>query len=153
VEEYQMKAAFLCNFAAFVEWPDRPQEKPTQPITICVIGQDPFSHWLEDLVKGRMIGDRRLAAHRIARIGDAGACRLLFVPASAENRLPSLMPEIHSSGVLTVGESDAARQAGLVIIFAMEGHKVRFEINTKAAETENLRISAKLLNLSRPVKK
>jgi hypothetical protein len=153
IDEYQMKAIFLCNFAAFVEWPDRLFERPTQPISICVMGQDPFGHWLEDAVKGRMIGDRRLTTHRISRIGDARSCRVIFIATSAESRLPSLMSEIRSTGVLTVGESDVTRQAGVVITFAMEGRKVRFGINTKAAECESLRISAKLLGLSHSVRK
>src|SRR4051812_10850373 len=50
--EYQVKAAFLYNFARFTEWPGGTFAKPKDPLTICVLGQDPFGPDLEETVKG-----------------------------------------------------------------------------------------------------
>lgn len=153
VDEYQMKALFLCNFAEFVVWPERsPLNSSNQSMTICVIGDDPFGRWLDEDVKGRSIDGRKLTVRRISKINDARSCPVLFIPSSEEERLPALMSRIRSTGTLTIGESDAARVAGVVITFTMEGRKVRFRINGEAAETEKLRISSKLLSLARDVK-
>ena len=40
--EYRVKAAFLLNFAKFVEWPAGETPASESPIAICVIGEDPF---------------------------------------------------------------------------------------------------------------
>jgi len=116
------------------------------------MGPDPFGHWLEDAVKGRMLGERSFSARRISKLGDAKSCRVLFVSSSGKN-LSALLSGLTSTGVLTVGESEAAREAGVVVTFAMEGRKVRFGINSDAAEREKLRFSSKLLSLSQAAKK
>ena len=50
-DEYQVKAAFLYNFAKFVEWPPGTFANATDPIGICIVGQNPFGSMLEE--KGR----------------------------------------------------------------------------------------------------
>ena len=39
--EYDVKAAYLYNFAKFVEWPPEAFPAPDAPFAICVLGQDP----------------------------------------------------------------------------------------------------------------
>jgi hypothetical protein len=39
--EYQVKAAFLFNFAKFVEWPSDTFQRENAPIVLCVFGHDP----------------------------------------------------------------------------------------------------------------
>jgi hypothetical protein len=153
LDEYEMKALFLYNFAKFVEWSDRPFESPTQAITICVAGQDPFGHWLRDTVKGRLIDGRPLIVAHISNIAEAGFCRMLFIASSEENRLPALLAGVSAKGILTIADSDRATEQGVMINFILEGGKVHFEINPGAAESEKLRISSKLLSLARIVKK
>ncbi len=41
MDEYQVKAAFLYNFAKFVEWPAETGGAPGA-LTICILGRDPF---------------------------------------------------------------------------------------------------------------
>jgi|SRR5450755_4372659 hypothetical protein len=40
--EYQVKAAFVFNFAKFVEWPLDTFKSENAPIVFCVFGHDPF---------------------------------------------------------------------------------------------------------------
>jgi len=54
-DEYQVKAAFLYNFAKFVEWPPGTFANSSDPIGICIVGQNPFGSTLEDMVKGKKI--------------------------------------------------------------------------------------------------
>ena len=42
--EYPVKLAFLYNFAKFVEWPANSYSSPDAPLSICIVGHDPFSH-------------------------------------------------------------------------------------------------------------
>jgi hypothetical protein len=54
-DEYQVKAAFLYNFAKFVEWPQGTFATPHDPIGICIVGQSPFGLALDDTVRGKKI--------------------------------------------------------------------------------------------------
>ena len=56
--EYEVKAAFLLNFARLVEWPNSAFSGRDDPIALGVLGRDPFGGSLEKLVKGRSIGRR-----------------------------------------------------------------------------------------------
>jgi hypothetical protein len=142
--EYQVKAAFLFNFAKFVEWPTRPA---VEPIVICVAGVNPFGSLLAELVKGEQIGGRDVAA-RIILEPDAG-CHEVFIPRGAN--APAYLRAARGQPVLTVGEtSDFVAQGGLVRLY-LDGGQVRFEIARAAAERARLRISSRLLKLARIV--
>jgi branched-chain amino acid transport system ATP-binding protein len=40
--EYAVKAAYLAKFIPFITWPDSAFSSPAAPVTICVLGEDPF---------------------------------------------------------------------------------------------------------------
>src|SRR2546430_17063877 len=57
--EYQVKAAFLYNFAKFVEWPAQAFPRANAPFAICLAG-DSFEGELEKLVEGENLDGRPL---------------------------------------------------------------------------------------------
>jgi len=153
VDEYQVKAFFLYNFARYVEWPAQTFNSPADPIVICILGQNPFGGALEQAVHGKAVEGRTVVVHQISDIHPQCNCHILFVGANERKRFRSAVADIRGSGVLTVGENEGFANDGGVINFKVEGGKVRFEINVEAAGQEQLRISSKLLSLARIVKK
>lgn len=145
--EYEVKAAFLYNFARFVEWPPQPQ--PPSSFTICVLGTDPFGPVLDELIKGKSIQGMQLVARRPQQVEDAGDCQILFISASEDARLGHILAVLHGRSVLTVGEAKRFAHRGGMINFRREGSKVRFEINPDAAGQAGLTISSQLLKLAR----
>jgi len=147
--EYQVKAAFLLNFTKFVEWPADSLGAPGSPITVCILGDDPFGHTLDQIVGGELVNGRKLAVQRIRRTPAPGSCQLLFVSTSEKEiarTLPALGP-----GVLTVGEGESFLRDGGMIAFTIENRRVRFRINQTAAQRYGLKLSSKLLSLARTV--
>jgi len=153
VDEYQVKAAFLYNFAKFVEWPAQAFRDRSTPFTICVLGQNPFGPALEAAIDGKVVEDRKLVVRQFADVRQVSGCHILFVSSSERKLLRSILGEIKESGVLTVGETDGFTVEGGVVNLLVEGGRVRFEINLDAAGQQKLRISSKLLSLARIVKK
>ena len=145
--EYQVKAAFLYNFVKFVEWPAAP---PWQegPITLCVLGKDPFGGALERVIEGKTVNGRPLSIRRIGDMAGARSCHVLFVGAAEAGHVDEIVRIAHSSSVLTVSEIDRFCERGGVITFVMEGLRVRFRINPKAAASSGLTVSSKLLQLA-----
>jgi hypothetical protein len=150
-DEYQVKAAFLYNFAKFVQWPPEVFQSSSAPLAICILGQDPFGRSLEDTVVGREIDGRSLAVRHISSVKQVAGCQVLFIGAAEYKRSPPMLADIRTPGVLTIGDSDASGADGVVINFKLDGGKVRFEINVEAAEREKLRISSRLLSLAQIV--
>jgi hypothetical protein len=152
ISEYQVKAAFLYNFARFVEWPKDAFPDARTPILLGIVGEDPFGGALEQTVKGKTISGRELVLKRVPPQQDLKGFHLLFVSSSEARHLSQIMESVNGKGVLTVGETDGFTQAGGVINFTLVENKVRFEINTDAAERAGLKISSKLLSLAKIVK-
>jgi hypothetical protein len=147
LDEYQVKAAFLYNFAKFVQWPSDAFQSASEPIAICVLGQDPFGRSLEDTVAGRAIEGRSLIVRHISTVKQVAGCHVLFIGSADHKRSPPMLADI-KPGILTVGESDASGADGVVINFKLDEGKVRFDINVDAAEREKLQISSRLLSLA-----
>ncbi len=149
--EYQVKAAFLYNFAKFVEWPAEAFADASAAIHLCVVGEDPFGESLEQIVRGKAIQGRPLAIMRLKSDQDPRTCQILFISSSEKQRFGQILARLRESSVLTVGETQHFAQLGGIINFVLEESKVRFEINANAAERARLKISAKLLSLARIV--
>jgi hypothetical protein len=151
IDEYQVKAAFIYNFAKFVQWPAGAFQTSNEPIVICVLGHDPFGRSLEDTVAGRTIDGRFLIVRQISNPKQVAGCHVLFISAPQDNDLPQMLSGITTRGVLTIGESGASGADGVVISFRLERGKVHFDINLEAAERAKVRISSRLLSLAHVV--
>jgi hypothetical protein len=147
--EYKLKAVFLLNFARFVEWPVQAFSDDKAPITICVVGEDPFGRILDEAVKGEKVRDRALAIKRLSLQQDPHTCHIAFFSRSTVSQPANALLGLRGSYTLTVGEmEDGFFQQGGVINFVLVDQKVRFEVNTADAVQTNLKISSKLLALS-----
>jgi hypothetical protein len=152
-DEYEVKAAFLYNIAKFVEWPQGAFANPTDPIRICIAGENPFGSTLENMVQGKKLGDRAFVVRRLPDTQDAHRCQILFIGAAEWKRTRAMPEGLQRHGVLTVGETDDFTALGGIIGFKLDGARVRIQIALETAERAKLRISSKLLNLAEVVKK
>ena len=152
IDEYQVKAAFLYNFAKFVHWPERAFASPTAPVEICVFGRDPFGSSLEQTVAGKEFAGRKFHVRDIADPHDACKCHIVFVSAAEKKRFAVLFEAVQTSSVLTVGETPGFTAQGGVVNFRLENGAVHFEVNLEAARQKDLEISSKLLSLATVVK-
>ncbi len=148
VDEYQLKAVFLFNFAKFIEWPQQSFKSANDPVSICLLGKNPFGRSLDDAVNGKSVGGRTFVIRQISDFSQANGCHIVFVTSAQRKR----GCETPLPGVLTVGETEGFAAAGGVIGFKLDAGKVKLEINVDAAEQRKLRISSKLLSLAQIVK-
>jgi hypothetical protein len=151
-EEYQVKGAFLLNFAKFVDWPPQTFKAPTDPIIICILGQNPFGPGFEKPAQSSVAQNRPVSVKQIAEGVQACQCQIAFVSESERKLSKAMLQAVQGASVLTVGESEGFTANGGVIGFKLDGEKVRIEINTAASDRAKLHISAKLLSLAQAAK-
>jgi hypothetical protein len=147
--EYELKAAFLFNFAKFIDWPADSFASSQSPFTICVLGLDPFGNILEDDLQGKMIGNRPLAVRRIKDKAGVRLCQIEFVSSSESAHLAEVIGSLQSANVLLVGETNGFAASGGTIEFTLEDNHVRFTINIDAVGRSGLKFSSKLLSLAK----
>ena len=78
-------------------------------------------------------------------------CNILFVSASEEKHLPSILIVLQGSSVLTVAGIDKSIGSGGMVQFLVEGDRVRMAIDVGATGRARLKVSSKLLSLARAV--
>ena len=149
--EYEVKAAFIHNFAKFIEWPAEVFKNQTVSIHIGILGDGPINEPLMNL-NGKEVQQRTLKVSRIENINHVNSFHIIFVNPSQKKWSRSILASLRGTGILTIGDIPGfARQCG-AINFYLEKSRVRFEINVSAAEREGLKVSSKLLRLARIVK-
>lgn len=151
--EEQVKAAFLINFAKYIDWPSEGFPSPDSPYVFVVLGDARIDSALREMAAGKQVAGRSLL---VAAADDgsslAGGVHVLFVAEGAEGKLAPILALLDASCVLTVGESDQFLKDGGVVNLARRDHKIRLQINLGAAQSKQFKISSKLLSVSDVVK-
>lgn len=146
--EYQLKAAFIYNFAKFVQWPVEASGGSIDPLTLCVSGEEPFRIMQQSLA-GKRVRGQLIAVRAVDSSAEAAGCHLLFVSAASGQLLRALTRV--SGPVLTVGESGDFIRSGGMINLVRSDNRLRFEISRSVGERAGLKFSSQLLKLATPV--
>lgn len=146
--EYQIKAAFLFNFAKFVEWPSQAFADTNSPIVIGVLGKNVFGTDLEKTIRDKRVNNRLFKFKNFTDATEATNCHILFISSSEKDNFTKIVAGLHDASVLTVSDTDGFIKAGGMINFLLQDAKIRFEISDEAAKKAGLEVSSKLLSLS-----
>ena len=149
--EAQVKAAFLYKFCAYVDWPLQTFERPDSPFVIAVIDADPFADILEQTTTGRNVNGRPVEVHRLRRGASLTGAQIAFIAGSEATALTNAVASGKGQSVLIVTDTERGITYGSMINFVLDQDKVRFDIAPTLAEQNNLKISARLLNVARKV--
>jgi TonB family protein len=145
--EYQVKAAYLYNFAKSAEWPGQTLPSAASPLVIGVVaGDDEFIDSLTKTVAGRSIGTHPMGVKRITTDAELKSCQMVFVRSSAgRKRTQAVVSALASASVLLVGEEDGFLRQGGMINLVLANGTIRFEIDRGALERADIKVSAELL--------
>ena len=150
--EYLIKAAYLYNFAMFVDWPARAFASPDSPIVIGIVGRDPFGWALDQTVENKRISKRRITIERLQPHQVLTRCQILFIDQSEGPRVAELAQRLHGRPILIVDDAVDGSGRGGTIDFIVDDNRVGFAINRDAAKRAGLTISSKMLGLARAVR-
>lgn len=143
VPEFELKAAFLYNFALFTDWP----EKPKPDLVLCLYGKDRFGAAL-DSIEGKPVKNASIRIRRPDSLAQLRGCHMLFIADSEQHRLREILEAVNGAPVLTVMDSRGAARDGVMINLVLVEQRIMFEINTAAVQAAGLGISSKLLRLA-----
>lgn len=146
--ESSIKFAFLYNFGKFVEWPSSKFAKADSFFVFGFVGDDPFGDDLEKSVLNKTLNGHPIHVLHATSDEEMRECHILYIGASEKKRMPALLASVRGASVLTVSDSERFCLQGGMINFRIPENKVRFEINARAAEKENLKLSSKLLSVA-----
>jgi hypothetical protein len=149
VLEYRIKAAFLCKFANYVEWPAQAFARTDSPIVIGVVARDAVADEITRTAAALSVDGRPLKVRSLHQGDSIADVHLIYVASSENSRLAETLAAVKGRPVLVVTESSQAVALGSMINFVVVDNKVRFDISPHSAESSRLRISARLLSVAR----
>jgi hypothetical protein len=149
--ETAVKAAFLPKFAAYVSWPAGARVAQGAPLTLCVMGSDPFGRTIDEAVRGQQVDGHPLAVRRLPAGTDGSGCHIAFVQGPSPKATAQMLSALQGKPVLTVTDARGGPQRGM-IFFVVDGGRVRFHIDQAAAQQAGLSLSARLLGVALSVR-
>jgi hypothetical protein len=148
----EIKAAFIYNFAKFVEWPASSFASAETPLYLCTLDVAADRTPLP-LLDGRVAQGRVIRMLQVRDLSAVDQCHMLYVPVTTEaSRRTALIEALARRAVLTISEDQMfIDQGGMVSLF-IDDDRVRFSINLKLAQAAGLKVSARMLQLAREVR-
>jgi hypothetical protein len=144
----QVKAAFIYNFAKFVEWPPGTFTDQRAAITLCILKDEPLAAAVMAL-QGKEVQGRKIVVKQGLSIEEMKRCQIFFASASQKPGLIEIMRVLRAYPILTVtDEVDDFAKLGVIINLTRQEDKVRFAICNDNAGTCGLKISSQLLKLA-----
>jgi hypothetical protein len=150
LSEYDLKTAFLYQFTLYVEWPAERLGATNEPLVFGVVGTDEMANNLQQLTASNVQG-HPIEVRELAPGADVSDLHVLFVTKEQEANAAGMLRDAIANSVLAVTENTGGLPENSVINFALVDGKVRFDISLTNAQTADLEISSRLLQIARSV--
>lgn len=145
--EGQIKAAYIYNFAKFVQWPETAFTNSGEPLRVCIVGSDALFQAMQSL-QGKTVQGRPLTLSKRSFLESPPDAHILFIARQyGEGAWKELEKQVFTP-MLTIADFDSFVSEGGIIGFIQEGSKLRFAVNIAAARRSGLKLSSKLLRLA-----
>ena len=147
LSEDQIKAAYLYNFAKFVEWPADVLPRDNE-IMLCVIGSNALNGAL-DALNGRKAGEHPLRVEqRSYSDSSLSNCHMLYIGNSEQQRFLVTLKTLKNAPVLTLSDIENFAEKGGGIGLLFRDNKVVFEVNLEPIRNARLHVPGQLLNIA-----
>lgn len=147
--EDAIKAAFVLNFTAFVEWPAPTPSRPAKPLVLGVLAKPDFLQLVQEIASRKSDPARPRTIRGLASADEAAACDLVFVQAG--NDVAGVLKSVAGRPTLTVSDGDGFLESGGMIELSRSGENVVFDVHQRHVESAGLRMNSRVLKLARKV--
>jgi hypothetical protein len=113
-----------------------------------VVAPKAFVEALTRVIAGESIASRPLTVRAIQRPEDESACDILFIDASAKERLGGLLTAASGRPVLTVSDVPGCLDHGGMIQLLLIGNRVRFSVDLNNVQRSGIALSSELLKVA-----
>ena len=139
-QDYRIKATLIRQFCKYLNWPTA-----KETITIGAIGNSPVFDELLQMSKGTNLTVVKLDMESLLK------CDMLFIPASQDEYFDLILSKISQSPIVTITETVMLAEKGSAFTFYLDGDKLRFVLNKKALDRQNIKVSSTLISLAKVI--
>ncbi len=138
----KLKAVFIYTFTKYISWPTQGGD-----FTIGVLGSPAMSNELKGYVASRKVGTQSIKVVDFASAGALQNCHLVYVPASNNGSLGSVIAKYKTKPVVVVADSPGSIDKGAGINFIVDGGKQKFEVRETNLKKNGLKVNSELIKM------
>ena len=146
-KEYQLKAAYMLNFARFIYWPDDAFSTTLENFNICVFGENPFGNSL-DRLSSKKIHNKTIKIIYTKTLQEAESCHIVYFSKTEETTYEQTINQLPQFIKLTVSDIKGFSERGGMIEFIRVKNKIKFEINVDQSAKSGIKYRSQLLEVA-----
>ena len=150
-EREEVKAIYLGRLSNYTTWPNSASLENINSFKICVIGDNPFKHYLSNY-RDKQIKKKSVEIKYIKTTKESSDCHLLFISLSERKRVDQILKDIQKSPILTISEIRGFTERNGMIQFYMRGQKVKIKVNLDVLNHYGFSIHSDLLAIVKVVR-
>lgn len=142
---HEIYTMMVFNFTKYVQWPDA--DKPGEFI-IGVIGNEEVYKTLSTWYNGKTKGAKTYVIKKFSNATELSECAVVYIDKSKSSEFEAVNNKVRGKGTLVVTDRNGLGSKGSCINFKTVDDKLKFELNQKAIEATNLKVSSALTSMA-----
>ncbi|MDF2437142.1 MAG: hypothetical protein K0Q95_1518 [Bacteroidota bacterium] len=145
-KDYRAYSIYVYNFIKYIEWPESSKEGE---FVIAVIGDSPITKELRALAASKKANGQTILVRNIVSLTEIGNAQILYISTGKSSLIKDVLEKTKNVPTLVIAEREGLVKKGAGINFlTLDDETLKFELNKKAIEGHNLRISQTLISLA-----
>lgn len=142
---HEVYSMMVFNFTKYVQWPDH---SGSGEFVIGVIGNDDVYGTLNDWYGGKPRGTKKYVIKKFNSASEVTDCHVLFIDRNKSGEFDAANNKVKGKGTLVITDKTGLGEKGSGINFKTVDNKLKFELNQKAIEASNLKVSGALSSMA-----
>ena len=142
---HEVYSMMVFNFTKYVQWPDH---AASGEFVIGVVGNADIYNTLNGWYGGKPRGSKTYIIKRFNTAAEVTECHVLYIDKSKSADFDAVNDKVKGKGTLVITDKSGLGEKGSGINFKTVDNKLKFELNQKAIETANLKVSGALSSMA-----
>ena len=142
---HEVYSMMVFNFVRYVQWPDH---TASGEFVIGVVGNSDVYNTLNTWYGGKPRGSKTYVIKKFSSASDVTDCHVVFIDKSKSGDFDDINNKVKGKGTLVITDKNGLGEKGSAINFKTVDNKLKFELNQKAIEASNLKVSGALSSMA-----
>lgn len=138
---HEVYSMMVFNFTRYVQWPD---QASSGEFVIGVIGNTEVYNTLNGWYGGKPRGSKTYVIKKFNNASEVTDCHVLYIDKSKSGEFEIANNKVKGKGTLVITDKNGLGEKGSAINFKTVDNKLKFELNQKAVDASNLKVSGSL---------
>jgi len=142
---HEVHSMMVFNFTKYVQWPDH---ATNGEFIIGVVGSTDIYNTLNGWYGGKPRGSKTYIIKKFNSAAEVTDCHVLYIDKSKSGEFDNVNDKVKGKGTLIITDKSGLGEKGSSINFKLVDNKLKFELNQKAIEASNLKVSGALSSMA-----